>query len=149
MTTLEIRVFDDSDRTEVIELWHRCELTRPWNDPDRDIERKLVVDADGFLVGVLDGRVIATVMAGYDGHRGWINYLGVDPDHRGQRHGEAMMAAAERVLAARGCAKVNLQIRTSNAAAMGFYESIGYAFDDVVSMGRRLVQDSTDVPAPD
>lgn len=141
MPTLEIRPFDNADRDAVIELWQRCELTRPWNDPSSDIDRKCAVDPDGFLVGLIDGRVVATVMAGYDGHRGWINYLGVSPDHRGARHGEAIMAAAERQLAVRGCPKVNLQIRTSNSDALGFYESIGYTIDDVVSMGRRLVDD--------
>lgn len=141
MTPLEIRPFDDADREQVIALWHRCELTRPWNDPSNDLDRKCAVDADGLLVGIVDGRVVATVMAGYDGHRGWINYLGVCPDHRGRRHGEAMMAAAERLLTARGCPKVNLQIRTSNTAALSFYESVGYVLDDVVSMGRRLVND--------
>jgi len=138
---MEIRTFDAADFEAVIDVWERCDLTRPWNDPARDIERKLAVDADGFLVGVVDGVIAATVMAGYDGHRGWVNYLGVDPEHRGVGHGEAMMSAAEQLLAARGCPKVNLQIRTANAGARRFYESIGYTLDDVVSMGRRLVDD--------
>jgi ribosomal protein S18 acetylase RimI-like enzyme len=144
VTALEIRTFEFADRGEVIDLWTRCDLTRPWNDPSTDIDRKCAIDRDGFLVGLVDGAVVATVMAGYDGHRGWINYLGVHPDHRGMRHGQSMMAAAEQLLAARGCPKVNLQIRTSNSEALHFYESIGYTHDDVVSMGRRLVDDRSD-----
>lgn len=148
MTALEIRTFELADRTAVIDLWNRCDLTRPWNDPSNDIDRKCAVDRDGFLVGVVDGDVIATVMAGYDGHRGWINYLGVHPDHRGAHHGQSMMAAAEQLLTARGCPKVNLQIRTSNSDALRFYESIGYTLDDVVSMGRRLVDDQSGSNSP-
>lgn len=140
-TVLTVRAYTEGDRSAVVELWERCGLTRPWNDPDRDIDRKVAVDADGFLVGVVDGTIIATVMAGYDGHRGWINYLGVDPQLRGGGHGAAIMRAAEHLLAARGCPKVNLQIRSSNREAARFYESIGYVSDDVVSMSRRLVDD--------
>jgi ribosomal protein S18 acetylase RimI-like enzyme len=141
--TLAIRPFAEPDRRAVVELWTRCQLTRPWNDPDRDIDRKLAVDPAGFLVGVTVVGVVATVMAGYDGHRGWINYLAVDPDLRGARHGAALMEAAERLLAARGCPKINLQIRTDNLDAIGFYEAIGYTRDDVVSFGRRLTDDAS------
>jgi ribosomal protein S18 acetylase RimI-like enzyme len=140
---VEIRPFEESDRAGLIELWHRCDLTRPWNDPDRDVDRKLARDGELLLVGVVDGSIVATVMAGYDGHRGWVNYLAVDPDHRGSGHGAAVMRAAEARLLALGCPKVNLQIRTSNADAVAFYESIGYSMDDVVSMGRRLIDDET------
>jgi ribosomal protein S18 acetylase RimI-like enzyme len=87
------------------------------------------------------GRVVATVMAGYDGHRGWINYLAVDPDHRGEGHGRTMMEAAETRLLALGCPKVNLQVRTDNPDAVAFYELLGYSVDPVVSMGRRLISD--------
>jgi ribosomal protein S18 acetylase RimI-like enzyme len=87
------------------------------------------------------GRVVATVMAGYDGHRGWINYLAVDPDHRGEGHGRTMMEAAETRLPALGCPKANLQVRTDNPDAVAFYELLGYSVDPVVSMGRRLISD--------
>ena len=143
MSDLVVRSFQPEDRASVVSLWERCDLTRPWNDPNRDIDRKLATDPDGFLVGLSDELVVASVMTGYDGHRGWINYLAVDPDRRGTGWGRAIMEAAEAVLADRGCPKVNLQIRTSNMAAVRFYESIGYTFDDVVSMGRRLVDDDT------
>ena len=143
---ITVRAFAESDRSAVVELWRRVDLTRPWNDPDRDIDRKLAVDADGFLVADDDGRIVATVMAGYDGHRGWINYLAVDPDGQGSGLGVRMMSAAERLLADRGCPKVNLQVRTGNGPAVGFYEAIGYERDDVVSYGRRLVDDRTADP---
>lgn len=139
--TLEVRSFAECDRAAVVDLWQRCELTRPWNDPDRDIDRKLARDDELFLVGTVDGAVAATVMAGYDGHRGWVNYLAVDPDRRVGGHGATIMRAAEDRLMALGCPKVNLQIRTSNLDAVRFYESIGYVADDVVSMGRRLIDD--------
>jgi ribosomal protein S18 acetylase RimI-like enzyme len=141
MSDLVVRAFQPDDRLPVVSLWERCDLTRSWNAPDRDIDRKLSTDPDGFLIGLADGRVVASVMAGYDGHRGWVNYLAVDPDRRGTGWGRAIMGAAEALLADRGCPKVNLQIRTSNIAAVRFYESIGYTLDDVVSMGRRLVDD--------
>lgn len=137
----EIRPFAPGDRPTVVELWARVDLTRPWNDPERDIDRKLAVDPAGFLVATVDDRLVGTVMAGYDGHRGWINYLAVDPDARGQGLGARLMNAAEELLAARGCPKVNLQVRTSNVAAVDFYRAIGYEVDDVVSFGRRLVDD--------
>jgi ribosomal protein S18 acetylase RimI-like enzyme len=139
-----VRRFEPSDRDEVIALWERCELTRPWNDPRRDIDRKSATDPAGFLVAVdtATGAIVATVMAGYDGHRGWINYLAVDPDRRGTGLGRAIMAAAEGELGTRGCPKVNLQVRTSNADALRFYERLGYTTDDVVSLGRRLIHDA-------
>jgi|TARA_B100001105_G_scaffold98997_1_gene79102 ribosomal protein S18 acetylase RimI-like enzyme len=149
---VHVRSFAPGDRTRVARLWEACGLTRPWNDPYRDIDRKLERDAELLLVGeapasgaadgtTTTGRVVATVMAGYDGHRGWINYLAVDPDHRGEGHGRAMMEAAETRLLALGCPKVNLQVRTDNPDAVAFYEALGYSVDAVVSMGRRLITD--------
>lgn len=138
---VDIRRFEPDDRAAVVELWGRAELTRPWNDPELDINRKIAVDPEGFLVAELAGRVVGTVMAGYDGHRGWLNYLAVDPDTQGHGLGGRLVREAEHVLARRGCPKINLQIRTSNEAAVEFYRSIGYELDDVVSMGRRLVDD--------
>ena len=140
---VDLRRFEADDRAAVVELWGRTELLRPWNDPDLDIDRKVAVDPEGFLVAVVDGRVVGTVMAGYDGHRGWINYLAVCPDVQGNGLGGRLVRRAEDVLARRGCPKVNLQIRTSNDAAVEFYRSIGYEPDDVVSMGRRLVDDGS------
>jgi len=136
-----IRPYRTSDEAAVVALWERCELTRPWNDPQADIARKVAVEPDLLLVGDVDGRVVATVMAGYEGHRGWINYLAVHPEHRGRGHGRAIMEEAERLLRARGCPKINLQVREDNTAAIGFYAAVGYRRDAVVSMGKRLVED--------
>jgi ribosomal protein S18 acetylase RimI-like enzyme len=141
---VEIRAFDPADEAAVIDVWRRCELLRPWNDPHKDIARKLRVQPELFLVGEIGGRIVATVMAGYDGHRGWVNYLGVDPDRRGRGLGRMLMTEVERLLDARGCPKVNLQVRGSNAAAIEFYRRLGYAVDDTVSLGKRLEHDDRD-----
>lgn len=138
---MKIRPFAEADESAVISLWRDCELVVPWNDPAKDIARKLAVDPGLFLVGEVAGTVIATVMAGYEGHRGWINYLAVHPDHRRGSYSRQLMAEAEQALAARGCPKVNLQIRASNTAVVAFYESLGYRVDEVVSMGKRLEED--------
>ena len=138
---MQVRPFLDSDEAAVIALWEAAGLTRSWNDPRKDIERKRSVQRDWFLVGTEDGAVMASIMIGYEGHRGWINYLAVDPAHRKKGHARTLMREAERLLAAAGCPKINLQIRTSNASVIEFYEAIGYARDDVVSFGRRLIAD--------
>lgn len=138
---MEIRRFAETDSEAVIALWQRCGLLRPWNDPRKDIARKLRVQPELFLVGVVDGRVVASVMAGYEGHRGWINYLAVDPGLRRGGLGKAMMAAAEKRLGLLGCPKVNLQIRRGNEDVVAFYDRLGYVEDDVVSMGKRLESD--------
>jgi ribosomal protein S18 acetylase RimI-like enzyme len=136
-----VRPFQPQDEEAVVSLWKRCGLTRPSNDPHQDIERKLGVRPDLFLVGVLDGTIVACVMAGYEGHRGWLNYLAVDPAHQRDGLGRAIVAEAEARLLASGCPKVNLQVRTANRAAIEFYERIGYSVDDVVSLGKRLRTD--------
>jgi GNAT superfamily N-acetyltransferase len=136
-----VRPFELADELAVIALWERCGLTRSWNDPRKDIRRKLDVRPDLFLVGVLEGRVVASVMAGYEGHRGWINYLAVSPEHQRKGFGRIMMAEAERRLQEAGCPKINLQVRSSNTAVIEFYRRLGYGVDDVVSMGKRLVHD--------
>jgi ribosomal protein S18 acetylase RimI-like enzyme len=138
---VRIREYRTADAEAVVALWIACELTRPWNDPRKDIMRKLADSPELLLVGVEDGRVVGTVMAGYDGHRGWINYLAVEPASRGRGLGRALMDAAEERLAALGCAKINLQVRDENEAARGFYEAIGYRLEPIVSFGKRLVSD--------
>jgi len=141
---MTIRAFAEGDADEVVALWHLCGLTRPWNDPHRDISRKLEVQRELFLVDVDDdGSITGTVMAGYDGHRGWVNYLAVAPSARGSGRGRALMDEVERALTALGCPKLNLQVRAGNAEAVGFYRAIGYDVDDVVSMGRRLIADAS------
>ncbi len=113
----------------------------PHNNPFRDIERKLRVNPEWFLVGELEGKVIASCMIGYDGHRGWINYLAVSPLLQKKGYGREIMKRAEKILIDAGCPKVNLQIRTTNQKAIEFYKSIGFKIDDVMSMGKRLEPD--------
>ena len=136
-----IRPYAPADEEAVVQLWQECQLTRPWNDPRRDIARKLRVNPELFLVGTVDNRVVATIMGGYEGHRGWVNYLAVAPAHRKQGLGQAIMQAIEEKLRAMGCPKINIQIRTDNAAAIAFYAKLGYQPDAAVSLGKRLEQD--------
>lgn len=138
---LTTRPFRSADEPAVIELWTRCGLVKPQNDPRKDIRRKSQVHPDLFLVGLLDGQIVATVMVGYEGHRGWINYLAVSPDHQKRGFGRRMMEEAERLLRAEGCPKINLQVRTSNTEVLAFYRAIGFLSDDVVSLGKRLEHD--------
>ena len=141
MTTLKIRAYREADQGAVVALWRESGLVRQWNDPVKDIRRKLRVQRDLFLVGMLDSRLVATVMAGYEGHRGWINYLAVAKECRKQGIGRQLMGEAEARPRAAGCPKINLQIRSSNAEAVAFYRTLGFAVDDVVSMGKRLIPD--------
>jgi ribosomal protein S18 acetylase RimI-like enzyme len=146
MTALHIRPFIATDTDVVIALWEACGLTRPWNDPRRDIERKATTQPDLFLVGTVDDHVIATAMVGYDGHRGWVNYLAVAPYARQHGHARALMQEAERALTLRGCPKLNLQLRRSNTAALGFYRALGYVEDDAICLGKRLIVDDPATP---
>lgn len=141
MMNLEIRPFDLCDEDAVVQLWTDCGLVVPWNNPHRDIQRKLKVQSDMFLVACLNGKIIASVMAGYDGHRGWINYLAVHPQHQRAGIAKRMMDEVEGRLQAVGCPKINLQVRSTNAAVIEFYKRIGFKTDDVVSLGKRLEPD--------
>ena len=125
----------------MVSLWRACGLVVPWNDPAKDIRRKLRVQREMFLVGWRGSRLVATVMAGYEGHRGWINYLTVAPDYRRHGLGRRLMEEAEALLRGLGCAKINLQVRSSNAAVVESYQRLGFSVDDVVSMGKRLEAD--------
>ena len=138
---MEVRTYRECDQDAVVALWRECGLVRLWNDPVKDIRRKLGIQRDLFLVGWMDGRLVATVMVGYEGHRGWVNYLAVAADCRRRGFGRLLMDEAESRLRALGCPKINLQIRRSNAGVVAFYRSMGYAEDDVVSMGKRLIED--------
>jgi AcrR family transcriptional regulator/GNAT superfamily N-acetyltransferase len=140
--SIRIRPFRRDDTDAVVALWEACGLTRPWNDPRKDIERKLTTQPELFLVAEGDdGRPIGTAMAGYDGHRGWVNYLAVDPAAQRGGIGGILMAEVERLLEARGCPKVNLQIREDNEPVMEFYRALGYARDSAASFGKRLIPD--------
>ena len=132
-----VRSFQPSDETAVIALWRECGMLR-WSDPRKDIARKLRVNPEWFLVGELDGTVIATCMVGYEGHRGWINSLAVAPEHQRAGHGKALMAEAERIPRGVGCAKINLQVRRDNLKVIAFYQRLGFAVDELVNLGKRL-----------
>ena len=142
---LVLRSYGPGDREALVALWSICELTRPWNNPHRDIDRKLARDGDNLLVLEEDNQLIGSVMVGYEGHRGWVNYLAVHPDHQRQGLGRLLMDEAERRLRDLGCAKVNLQVRASNETAREFYRQIGYTVDEAVSFGKRLEHD---IPSP-
>ncbi len=138
---MKIRSFDLEDQAAVIELWQACALVVPWNDPVKDIARKLKVDADLFLVGESRGEIVATVMGGYEGHRGWINYLAVSPQHQRKGYGREIMEFVEQRIQQKGCPKINLQIRGTNTQAAAFYQAIGYDIENVIGLGKRLEPD--------
>lgn len=139
---MKIRSFTIEDEKAVIELWQKCDLVRSWNNPRADIVRKLKVNPELFVVGVLDGKIIAAAMGGYEGHRGWVNYLAIDPSYQHKGFGRQIMQDIEKRLLALGCPKVNLQVRTGNISALEFYNRIGYKDDNVISLGKRLISDS-------
>jgi ribosomal protein S18 acetylase RimI-like enzyme len=138
---MQIRAFQPADEEAVIDVWRECGLLRAVNDPHKDIGRKMAVRPDLFLVGIMEEKIVAAVMAGYDGHRGWLNYLGVLPAFRKRGLARLIVSEAERLLRLEGCAKINLQVRTENQGVIDFYRRIGYAVDDVMSMGKRLEKD--------
>jgi len=135
---ITIEPMADGDAGAVIALWETCGLTRPWNDPVRDLS--LARDAADSVVVVAreNGAVRGSVMAGFDGHRGWVYYLAVHPDVQRRGLGRALMAPAEAWLADRGAPKIQLMVREGNARAISFYEALGMARQPVVTLGRRL-----------
>ncbi len=139
---LQIRQFKAEDKTSVIRLWHDCNLVVPWNNPAKDIQRKLEAGAELFLVAEFDDKLIASVMGGYDGHRGWIYYLAVAPMYRNKGYAQDMMAEMESKLIDLGCPKINLLVRSTNIEVIEFYQSLGYSADLSVSLGKRLIPDS-------
>ena len=138
---MEIRPYRNEDEAAVVQLWRDCNLVVSHNDPHKDIRRKLAFQPDLFMVGLEGARIVATIMAGYEGHRGWMNYLAVAPDRQRAGLGRQMVAEAERQLRCLGCPKINIQVRRSNAAAMEFYRRLGFLEDDAASMGKRLEKD--------
>lgn len=128
-----IRLALAADRDGVVALWRRCGLTRPWNDPLADFDRAM---AQGAVLVTQDGA--GAVMVGDDGHRGWVYYLAVAPERRGEGLGRALMAAAEAWLVERGCAKVQLMVRDGNEAALDFYDALGMERQVVAVFGRFL-----------
>jgi hypothetical protein len=125
-SNLDITTAEDADEAGIVTLWEKCELTRPWNDPRADLTRARKGPASAVLVGRDQQSVLATVMVGHDGHRGWLYYVAVDPDHRKNGYGRAIVTAAEDWLRARGVEKLQLMVRPDNTYAQAFYETLDY-----------------------
>lgn len=142
---IKFRPFDESDSDKVIALWEKAGLLRPWNNPNKDIARKLqemaVNSYSWFWVAEQNGVIIATAMAGYDGHRGSVNYLGVDPDVQQSGVGRLIMQRIEADLIAAGCPKLNLQVRDDNIDVLAFYDRLDYQRDATISLSKRLISD--------
>jgi ribosomal protein S18 acetylase RimI-like enzyme len=136
---IEFRAIMDEDVGAVIALWKSCGLTRPWNSPEKDIAFARGKLHSDILVGAIDGKVVASIMVGHDGHRGSFYYVAVDPEHQRHGIGQALIGAGEKWLKERGVWKVNLLIRQENADVQGFYERLGYEVNEVMSMGQRLI----------
>ena len=136
-----IRPYHRSDKNSLVALWQNCGLVVAHNDPHRDIDRKLAINPDWLLIGELDGMVIASCMVGYDGHRGWLNYLACAPEYRKNGYARQIVVHAENILRKAGCPKINIQIRTDNQQVIDFYHQLGFRKDEVVSMGKRLEHD--------
>lgn len=135
---LEISEIDDADVQGVIELWQRCDLLRSWNDPLRDIALIRQTPTASVLVGKIAHQIIASAMVGFEGHRGWVYYVCVDPTARRQGYGRAIMSAAETWLRQCGAPKIHLQVRFTNLAVLGFYEKLGYDHQKFAVMGKRF-----------
>lgn len=134
----EIVRYSSEYQDAVVDLWRKCNLVVPQNDPVEDIQRKLVFQPDLFFVALLDGKVVGSIMVGYEGHRGWMNYLAVLPEHQRRGYGRKLVEKAVDELKRLGCLKVNLQVRRSNVSVVEFYKHLGFKDDDVVGLGKRL-----------
>lgn len=124
---LAIAPIGDADVADVVALWQACGLTRPWNDPATDIALARKGSNATVLIGRGDSAILATVLVGHDGHRGWVYYLAVDPEHRHRGYARVMMDTAENWLRARGIEKLQLMVRADNTAVKDFYQSLGYS----------------------
>jgi ribosomal protein S18 acetylase RimI-like enzyme len=136
---MEIRPYEEADEAAVAALWREVSPDAPaWNHPETDIRRKLAVQREAFLVAIRDSELVGTAMGGYDGHRGWVYYVVVSPNHLRQGIGTALMKEVEERLARIGCPKINLQVRATNDEVVCFYEKLGYRVEERISMGKRL-----------
>ena len=139
MKSLIIRKFQSRDSKRVIKLWKDIfPNDPPWNEPSGIIARKLRRQRDLFLVGVIDRVVVATVLGGYDGFRGWIYHLAVDPHYRKRGIGKMMISAIEKRIRNQGAVKINLQVRASNTDVIRFYRELGYRSETHSSLGKLL-----------
>ena len=135
---LAISEITDADVSAVIALWQRCGLTRPWNDPAADIALARRGANATILIGRAEGAIVASALVGHDGHRGWVYYVAVDPDHQKRDYGRAIMAAAEDWLRAQGIEKVQLMVRPDNTNVRTFYDRLGYATQERVVYAKWL-----------
>ena len=136
---MKIRPYEPADETAVISLWREVlPDAAPHNEPGMVLRQKLVYERDLLLVADVEGVLVGVVMGGYDGHRGWVYSLAVHPGHRRTGIGTELIRHLEKALSGRGCLKLNLQVRTSNAEVVAFYEKLGFAVEERVSMGKRL-----------
>jgi ribosomal protein S18 acetylase RimI-like enzyme len=138
VSALKIDAISDADVENVVALWQRCGLTRPWNDPHADIALARRRENSTVLIGRDNGAIVATVMVGHDGHRGWVYYVAVDPDHQGKDLGRGIMAAAEDWMRAKGIEKLMLLVRSDNTQVQKFYEKLDYVEQDRVLYAKWL-----------
>ena len=132
---------DSVHRSQVVALWEKVfGYEAPHNKPGLAIDKKLSIDDQLFFVAVVDNEAVGTIMAGYDGHRGWIYSLAVAPSHRRQGIGTQLVAHAERALIGKGCVKINLQILEGNESVVAFYSNLGFAVEKRISMGKRILE---------
>jgi len=142
MSKYNISVFKDKYRSQVIDLWEQCNLIKYWNDPDKDIDRKLKVNDNLFLIVEFNKIIIGSAMAGYDGHRGSVYYLSIDPKYQNKGVGKILMKEIEKRLISIGCPKINIFIRNSNIEVKEFYQSINYEEQNSLVYGKRLIADN-------
>jgi ribosomal protein S18 acetylase RimI-like enzyme len=128
----------EADVQSIVSLWQACGLTRPWNDPHKDIQFAMASETSTILVGKAEGRIMASVMVGHDGHRGVWYYLAVDPMFQKRGFGRILHNAAVDWLKTRGVWKINLMVRAENKTVSGFYEALGYEINPVASLGKRI-----------
>lgn len=138
---MKIRIVTQDDQNQLIALWNSCGLVRPWNDPEKDIARKRHVQPELFIVGTIDGKLMASAMGGYDGHRGNIYYLAVSPEHQGNGFGPKMVKWLAARFEAMGCPKINVMIRAENSAVSAFYDRLGFVRETTLLCSQRLISD--------
>lgn len=138
---MKIRTYQSSDEKHLIDLWIKCGLTVPWNDPKKDIQRKVSDSPEMFFVGEKDGKIVASCMAGYDGHRGWIYFLAVKPEYQNRGFAKQILDHAEKELLDIKCPKIELMVRHTNDKVVSFYKHAGYKDDPVIVLSKRLISD--------
>jgi len=136
--SVEICELREAEIEAAVALWDEAGLLRPWNDPRADIRLALAGPASTVLAGRIDGRLVATAMVGWDGHRGWIYYVAVAKAERRRGYGARMVQAAEDWLVARKAPKLNLLVRAENQTVVAFYEALGYLRSNTVMLQRVL-----------